>query len=96
MEAPGCCCIPSLNSEEPKKYAWSLFLQHFLPMPNLGRMYAKLLGDFVYRLNSSDRINRDLGFKLTAEILAIFFARYLLLFIAGYHLILLSGIWGPL
>ena len=35
-------------------------------------MYTKLLGDFVYRLNSSDRIKRNLGFELIADILAIF------------------------
>lgn len=65
-------------------------------MPHLGRMHAKFLGNFVYRLDSSDRIHRNLSFELTAEILTTFFAHDLLLFIAGYHLILLSGFWGPL
>jgi hypothetical protein len=41
-------------------------------MPHLCRMYAKLLGGFDYRLNPSDRFKRDLGFELTADILAIF------------------------
>ena len=38
-------------------------------MPHLGRMYAKLLGNFVYRLAPSDRIHRNVGFELIAEIL---------------------------
>ena len=41
-------------------------------MPHLDRMYAKLLGNFVYRLGSSDRIHRNLGFELTAEIFMFF------------------------
>ena len=59
-------------------------------------MYAKLLGELIHRLDLSDRIKRDLGFELTAEILSLFFTHYLLLLTAGYHLKLLSENWGPL
>lgn len=62
-------------------------------MPRLSRMHAKFLGNFGYRLDISDR---NLGFELTDEFLAAFFVHDLLIFIAGYHLTLLSGFWGPL
>ena len=35
-------------------------------------MYAICLGDFGYGLDPSDRLKRDLGFELTAEIIALF------------------------
>jgi hypothetical protein len=46
-------------------------------------VYAKLLGDFGYSLDPSDRLKCDLGFELTAEIVALFFAHHLLLFNGG-------------
>jgi hypothetical protein len=44
------------------KNARSLILQYFIPMLHLSRVYAKLLGDFGYCLNHSDRFKCDLGF----------------------------------
>jgi hypothetical protein len=43
-------------------------------------MYAKRLGNFGYCLDASDRLKRDLGFELTDEVFALFFAHNLLLF----------------
>jgi hypothetical protein len=62
------------------KYASSLILQNLFPLPHLRRVYAKRLGNFGYRLDASDRFERDLGFELTAEIFALLFAHNLLLF----------------
>ena len=58
-------------------------------------MHPKLLANFVYRLDATDRFKCDLGLELARKNLALRFIHNLLLVTAGYHLKLLSENRGP-
>ena len=88
--------IIGLGAALAVKNSWRLRQQCFLPYPNLGRVDRKLLGNFIQGLCAPNCFKCYFCLVLTGEAFTILFAQCLLLFIAGYHLKLLSGFWGPL
>ena len=72
----------SLGLEQTRR----LFLQLLLPLPHLRRMHAKVLGNFIDRLQAANRLKRNLRLELSTENLAFLLTHNKPQCLTGYHL----------